>query len=280
MNTARNTPAPPTQAPLQPKKSKQTRWALALFGGTLFALGVFLFLAWIQPALSEKDRIDVSKLPTFKIAPDRTPPPAQQPKKETTKEKPRKKKPPKRKKRKIANKPVQRPTRAPAKATSFQPQISGLGSSLDLGSMLGSGGGGIKLDLRQQDAALEVGAALVERSGYERRRQLIRERQQEERSFADSAAAEKAEPKFMEKPAYPSRARSDAVHGFVRLRLLINREGYVEEYEIVQAQPEGYFEEAIDSVIGRWTFRPAKDSKGRPIESWLKFKYVFKLEDA
>jgi protein TonB len=58
-------------------------------------------------------------------------------------------------------------------------------------------------------------------------------------------------------PVYPFSARRDGVEGRVVLRFVVNKEGQVENPEVVRAEPEGVFEESALKAIVRYRFSPA-----------------------
>lgn len=62
----------------------------------------------------------------------------------------------------------------------------------------------------------------------------------------------------MIKPKYPLLAEQDGVkEGKVLLRLVVDQEGRVQKQQIVEAAPEGYFEEAALDAVSKYIFRPA-----------------------
>jgi len=83
------------------------------------------------------------------------------------------------------------------------------------------------------------------------------------------------------KPPYPKAARQANIEGAVKFRALVEVDGTISEYEILTAQPEGYFEETIiESVIPNLRFHPAEDAEGQPLPSWETVIYRFELKDA
>jgi protein TonB len=80
-------------------------------------------------------------------------------------------------------------------------------------------------------------------------------------------------------PTYPYSARIRGVEGKVLTKLLINKEGNVEEAEIIEEKPEGFgFASAVQAVIFNYKFTPPKvKSKGVKVYYILPIKFV--LED-
>jgi protein TonB len=76
--------------------------------------------------------------------------------------------------------------------------------------------------------------------------------------------------------AYPARARSKGITGFVTLSLLITDKGDVERVKILEAQPDGVFEEAALEAVRDWKFEPAT-YKGKTVKVWARQRVQFKL---
>lgn len=78
-------------------------------------------------------------------------------------------------------------------------------------------------------------------------------------------------------PTYPFLARRRGVEGAVQVRFLVTKEGRVQHLEIIKAQPQGVFEEAVLSSVRRWRFRPGvKDSQA--VDTWVETTIRFELE--
>ena len=262
------------------------RWGVIVVGGVLFALTVFMFLAFIQP-VTQKDQAKALPPINFNLeAPPKkksTKPPEQDQKRKS-KPRPQRKKPkakPKKIQRKAAPRQVRRPTAAPSPIQNLGASFGGGSISIGVGT---GGGGGIQINSGDLEFDL-VEEEANELEELEIMRQEIRERgNQFERDgvVTDDApgVAQKVVPVLVPTPPYPDRARKKEVEGHVLLNVLVSVEGRVERYEIIRAEPEGFFEDAIDDAVGSWTFRAAQDAAGRPIEAWSKFRIDFKLEDA
>lgn len=65
---------------------------------------------------------------------------------------------------------------------------------------------------------------------------------------------------------YPDRAAAQRLDGILLLLLLIDEFGVVNEASVVEAQPQGYFEEAALSVFRATRFSPAQ-KQGHPVKS-------------
>jgi protein TonB len=67
-------------------------------------------------------------------------------------------------------------------------------------------------------------------------------------------------PKPVERVApdeYPRKARERGITGFVTMNLLINTAGEIERVKVLQAEPNGVFDEVALATIRKWRFEPA-----------------------
>ena len=253
---------------------------LALGGG--FALFVLLVLAWLQPVGIQEERAVAPQF-RFKVAPKRAAKaPPRKPPKQEPKRREMKRDEPKPQQKTVARKARLRRSATPRKASSLRSGVRSGFSGMNLMAGLGGAGtGGISLPTSQSFDA--IAGEAMELVNYQEQRRAIREmrdRGQPERNSGTGALSREARPVYLKKPLYPKKALQKQIGGFVRLRMLIDRSGKVDEYEILSAQPTGLFEEAIEKVLGQWTFDAALDANGKPIESWKEYNYVFKIEDA
>ena len=65
---------------------------------------------------------------------------------------------------------------------------------------------------------------------------------------------------------YPPAAKAEGIEGYVVIRYEVTAEGIVINAEVVEAEPEGVFEEAALASIVQWRFRAATEG-GRPVET-------------
>lgn len=65
---------------------------------------------------------------------------------------------------------------------------------------------------------------------------------------------------------YPPAAKAEGIEGYVVVRYDVTTEGMVANAEVVEADPEGIFEEAALASIVQWRFRAATVG-GRPVET-------------
>jgi len=81
-----------------------------------------------------------------------------------------------------------------------------------------------------------------------------------------------SKPRILSRPPveFPERALSDNIlKGMVELRMLINKDGRVENTEILSANPKGYFEDVVLSMVQEWSFEPAT-YRGKRVAIWAK----------
>jgi len=75
---------------------------------------------------------------------------------------------------------------------------------------------------------------------------------------------------------YPELARKQGISGFVRMNVLINDNGSVEDVKVVESEPEEIFDLMAESTVRQWRFEPATYN-GKKVEVWAMQKIVFKL---
>jgi TonB family protein len=70
------------------------------------------------------------------------------------------------------------------------------------------------------------------------------------------------------RPVYPKRAQEQGVKGFVKLRVLVLKNGKVAMVRVADVEPEGYgFEPAAVAAVEQWRFAAAS-VQGRPVEGF------------
>ncbi|MCB9796931.1 MAG: energy transducer TonB [Alphaproteobacteria bacterium] len=78
-------------------------------------------------------------------------------------------------------------------------------------------------------------------------------------------------------PEYPSRARAKNITGYVTLNVRVGFDGRVEDVRVVEAQPEGVFEQPALAAVKQWRFQPAT-YEGRPVTVRVRQTLRFNLE--
>jgi protein TonB len=259
------------------------RASIALAGG-LLTLGLFLFLGALQPSLSDNDRVRLEEAISFelKAAVVKPPPPPEEDKE--AKEPERRRAAPPARRMAAENASARRQlTRQPFAELLLQAGPS-IASSVDLEIPVGPADvGGLVFDASASNAELKRAGQLARK---EIEYQSLRERQlgaaQEARDFNRTLHSVSTRPARLVRrtdPKYPKRARDEGKEGVVLIRVLVSIDGRVQDFHL-EADPPGYFEEAIETALPRWRFEPALDEDGRPIEEWVEYQLEFRLENA
>jgi len=77
-------------------------------------------------------------------------------------------------------------------------------------------------------------------------------------------------------PKYPSLARKGGVEGVVIVQVIIGLDGKVERAEVIDSDPEGFFEEAALSAARQWEFTPAMQ-RDKAVKVRYQIPFRFKL---
>ena len=77
-------------------------------------------------------------------------------------------------------------------------------------------------------------------------------------------------------PVYPERPLRLGIEGKVVVKFLVASDGSVQQVEIIEAKPEGLFEEAVLKAVASWRFRPGTIA-GKPVSSWWSREIEFEL---
>jgi protein TonB len=94
--------------------------------------------------------------------------------------------------------------------------------------------------------------------------------------FTADAVDEKPKALSRVEPAFPERARQRGISGHVKLNLLINTSGEVEKAKVLEAQPQGVFEEPALAAVQKWRFDPPR-YQGEPVKMWFQQTVRFEL---
>lgn len=78
-------------------------------------------------------------------------------------------------------------------------------------------------------------------------------------------------------PVYPLRAKHRGLEGWVRVRFVVNEDGTVGRVRVLEAEPEGIFDQNVLQCVSGWRFRPAT-VEGMPVSAWTETIIRFKLE--
>jgi len=83
-------------------------------------------------------------------------------------------------------------------------------------------------------------------------------------------------PRSRTAPAYPDKARSRGITGYVTLKLKVTEDGRVERVKVVDSNPVGVFEDSAIAAVQNWSFDPAT-YKGEPVAIEVTQKIPFRL---
>lgn len=94
----------------------------------------------------------------------------------------------------------------------------------------------------------------------------------------DSAALDQPLTPLAQSPfIYPMRAKRLGIEGWVRIKLLISKQGDVEQVTVIDAQPKDVFESTVERGVKMWRFSPGTVD-GEPVRSWVTTTVRFELE--
>ena len=78
-------------------------------------------------------------------------------------------------------------------------------------------------------------------------------------------------------PVYPYKARERGTEGVVQVKLLVNADGSVGQVIVLDARPEGVFEESVVKAVSKWKFQPGV-IEGQPVTAWVVTNIRFTLD--
>ncbi len=95
--------------------------------------------------------------------------------------------------------------------------------------------------------------------------------------MTEDAVDAPAQPLSRVPPEYPSKARQKGVEGFVTLNVLVNAEGSIQQMRVLNADPQGVFEDSAKAALARWEFRPGQ-YQASPVAMWVKQTIRYRLQ--
>ena len=75
---------------------------------------------------------------------------------------------------------------------------------------------------------------------------------------------------------YPSNARKKSIEGFVVLNMLVGTEGQVEQVKVLEAEPQGVFDQVAMNSAEEWQFEAAS-YQGKKVKVWVRQRIAFNL---
>jgi len=88
-------------------------------------------------------------------------------------------------------------------------------------------------------------------------------------------------PKLTYRPelSFPQEALDKEIDGYVVFGVFIDSTGSIEKVEIMESEPEGFFDDVALKNIEKWKFKPAKH-KGVSVSTWQEQKISFNASEA
>lgn len=74
-----------------------------------------------------------------------------------------------------------------------------------------------------------------------------------------------AQPIYRSLPRYPVKAARDKIKGWVKLSFSVNRDGKIEDIQIIDSEPEVIFDQAAIDALNRWKYKPMIE-KGKTVK--------------
>lgn len=78
-------------------------------------------------------------------------------------------------------------------------------------------------------------------------------------------------------PVYPLRAKTRGIEGWVKVKFLVNKQGLVENLEIIEAAPKDIFDTCTRKCVSAWRFSPGT-VEGEPVTTRVITTIRFELE--
>ncbi|MGM0404242.1 MAG: energy transducer TonB, partial [Thermodesulfobacteriota bacterium] len=78
-------------------------------------------------------------------------------------------------------------------------------------------------------------------------------------------------------PVYPMNAKRRNIEGWVRVRFIVDKEGTVEDIEILEEKPPGVFDRAVIDCVSGWRFNPGTVG-GVPVRTVAETTIRFELD--
>lgn len=74
-----------------------------------------------------------------------------------------------------------------------------------------------------------------------------------------------AQPIYRSLPRYPVKAARDKIKGWVKLSFSVNRNGIIEDIQIIDSEPKVIFDQAAIDALNRWKYKPMIE-KGKTVK--------------
>ena len=77
-------------------------------------------------------------------------------------------------------------------------------------------------------------------------------------------------------PGYPPAARRQNVEGWIRVQYVVDERGSVGPVKVLEAEPEGFFEQSVLRTVRAWRFRPGTVN-GEVVQALVEQTISFRL---
>ncbi len=77
-------------------------------------------------------------------------------------------------------------------------------------------------------------------------------------------------------PIYPERAKQREIEGNVLVSVLIGTDGRIKNFQVLESNPPGVFDAAVEAALRQWTFEPAR-YRGNAVKTWVNIPFPFRL---
>ena len=78
-------------------------------------------------------------------------------------------------------------------------------------------------------------------------------------------------------PVYPPAAKRRNIEGWIKVKFLVDEQGQVDRVTVLDAEPEGIFDQAVLRCISSWRFKPGTKG-GIAVKAMVEQTITFKLE--
>lgn len=78
-------------------------------------------------------------------------------------------------------------------------------------------------------------------------------------------------------PVYPPAAKRRNIEGWIKVKFLVDEQGQVDRVSVLDAEPEGVFDQAVLRCISSWRFKPGTKG-GIAVKAMVEQTITFKLE--
>lgn len=81
-------------------------------------------------------------------------------------------------------------------------------------------------------------------------------------------------------PQYPRRAAERGIEGYVVVELTVTPQGTTQDVQVIEADPQGYFERAATRAAEKFKYKP-KVVNGQPVSvQGVQYVFTFRLDES